>query len=260
MTADHRCSRQLRDQWRRVVLVVVPVLLTPIFMYLSPELRCAFEMCLLNCYLLLNEIPTAISALLPVCLAPLLGPLSTQEVCAIYFGPSQLYFISATVIAVAAAESTLSQRLALHVLARLGPGTGRLVCGTVVGSVLLCFVFNSLVTALLLVALVDSICDELCLVLLDPVIKALPDGRSETTPDMARTMRTESNTGKSGPDGLVPRDPSVLTQVRLGAFAFAICANGAQADSDSPNTGSPAQHIAFICQRKEWSSLWYAAR
>lgn len=239
MTADRRVSRQLRDQWRRVVLIVVPVLLTPIFMYLSPVLRCAFEMCLLNCYLLLKEIPPAISALLPVCLAPLLGPMSTEEVCAIYFGPSQLYFISAAVIAVAAAESMLSRRLALYVLTRLGPGAGWLVGGTVLGSVLLCFVFNSVVTALLLVALVDSICDELCLVLLDPVIKSLTDGRSETTPDMARTTRTESNTNKSG---TVAQYPSVVTQASgatnsaAGAAPFPVPSPAQDAGAEEPES------------------------
>ncbi|KAL3243301.1 hypothetical protein MRX96_020618 [Rhipicephalus microplus] len=187
---DHqrRCPRWLQDNWRRIVLVLVPTLLTPAFMYMSPQLRCVFEICVLNCFLLVSEIPAAISALLPVLLVPLLGPMSTSEVCAIYFGPSQLYFVSATTIAAAMAESTLARRAALHLLVRLGPGTLSLLTAAALGSVLLCFVFHSLVTTLLLVSVVDGVCDELCLVLLDPTIKPLPDTRSDM---MAEPTRAE---------------------------------------------------------------------
>ncbi|XP_075530073.1 solute carrier family 13 member 1-like [Dermacentor variabilis] len=194
-----RCPRWLHEHWRRIVLVVVPALLTPVFVYLSPQLRCVFEICVLNCFLLVNEIPAAISALLPVFLVPILGPMSTEEVCAIYFGPSQLYFVSATTIAAAMAESTLARRAALHLLVRLGPSATRcptvdfcplppsLLTAAALGSVIMCFVFNSLVTTLLLLSVVDGVCDELSLVLLDPHIKPLPDARSDTTGEPTRT-------------------------------------------------------------------------
>ncbi|XP_054921274.1 Na(+)/dicarboxylate cotransporter 3-like isoform X2 [Dermacentor andersoni] len=182
-----RCPRWLHDHWRRIVLVVVPALLTPIFVYLSPQLRCVFEICVLNCFLLVNEIPAAISALLPVFLVPILGPMSTEEVCAIYFGPSQLYFVSATTIAAAMAESTLARRAALHLLVRLGPSATSLLTAAALGSMIMCFVFNSLVTTLLLLSVVDGVCDELSLVLLDPHIKPLPDARSDTMGEPTRT-------------------------------------------------------------------------
>ncbi|KAL1440427.1 hypothetical protein MTO96_009468 [Rhipicephalus appendiculatus] len=222
-----RCPRWLQDNWRRVVLVLVPALLTPVFMYMSPQLRCVFEICVLNCFLLVSEIPTAISALLPVLLVPVLGPMSTSEVCAIYFGPSQLYFVSATTIAAAMAESTLARRAALHLLVRLGPSALILLTAAALGSVLMCFVFHSLVTTLLLVSVVDGVCDELCLVLLDPTIKPLPDARSDTTAEPTRTDKAPtaestradsidtqraSVTDKSVPEAAaLQRPPSVVT-------------------------------------------------
>lgn len=39
------------------------------------------------------------------------------------------------------------------------------------GTVLLCFIFNNYITALLVMPVVDSICDEICLAFLDPTIK-----------------------------------------------------------------------------------------
>ncbi|KFM65583.1 Solute carrier family 13 member 3, partial [Stegodyphus mimosarum] len=77
------CRRILRSINRKlciyVISILLPVILAPLVASPDKESKCAYVLLLVACYWLLEPVPIAATALLPVVLFPLLGVVSSAE-------------------------------------------------------------------------------------------------------------------------------------------------------------------------------------
>ncbi|XP_064459279.1 solute carrier family 13 member 1-like isoform X2 [Ornithodoros turicata] len=161
------------EHWRRILSFGLPAVLTPVIMLLPvpTSFCCMYATAMLDVLFLLNALPSTMIALMPAFLIPVFGPMSTGDVAAVYFAKNQLFFLGCLSIAAAFYESTLSRRCALLVLTKIGSDGRRVMSFVVLCTVLSGYFFNTYLTSLLMLPVVDSLSDEICQVLLDPSLK-----------------------------------------------------------------------------------------
>jgi sodium-dependent dicarboxylate transporter 2/3/5 len=144
--------------WRLVLAVCIAALcwwlgrLLPLPANKDPDVACRllFVVGLTAASWLLAAMPIAAASLLPLALLPLLGVESTAKLTAGYGDPILWLFGGGFVLAMAVERSSLHRRLALRVVATLGPYPRRLVLGFFLAATCISMWINNTSVALLL--------------------------------------------------------------------------------------------------------------
>ncbi|XP_035827394.1 protein I'm not dead yet-like [Aplysia californica] len=85
--------KQLRESWRALVVILTPVVLSPLVIpgdQASSESKCAYMLIIVSIYWITESLPLPVTALLPVALCPLLGIMSSKTACKFIFAVSGL--------------------------------------------------------------------------------------------------------------------------------------------------------------------------
>ena len=115
-----------------------------------PASRLLFVTALTTSCWLLSAMPIAAASLLPLALLPLLAVQSTSEVTHGYGNPILWLFGGGFVLAMAVERSSLHRRIALRIVAALGPYPSRIVLGFFLAATCVSMFVNNTATALLL--------------------------------------------------------------------------------------------------------------
>lgn len=84
------------------------------------EMRCGYVILIMAIFWVTEALPLHVTALVPVFAFPLLGILSTKEVCSSYMEDPVMLFFGALMLASAIEQSGLNKRIALFILLYVG--------------------------------------------------------------------------------------------------------------------------------------------
>lgn len=105
-----------------------------------------------------EAIPVAATALLPLCILPMMGVLKPVEAAAPYADPIIFLFIGGFMIAAAIEQSGLHRRIAIHVLLLVGSSPAAIVGGFMLATTLLSMWISNTATALMMTPIALAVC------------------------------------------------------------------------------------------------------
>lgn len=127
----------------------------------SKAAGCFYVLLLMASYWLLEALPMAITAMLPVIFFPLFGILPSSAVCLEYMRDTVMIFLGSLVAAAAVEESNLHQRIALKVMKLFGTQPQWLSLGFMVNTMFLSMWISNTAATALMIPIVDAVLIEL---------------------------------------------------------------------------------------------------
>ncbi|XP_037034217.1 solute carrier family 13 member 4-like [Bradysia coprophila] len=155
----------LRKLWRFFLIIITPILLLPVIFLdgigeqnESKKFKCAYVILLMAVFWMLELLPLAVTALLPVALFPFFGIQSTGAVAANYMRETAMMFIGGISLALGIQYSGLHKRIALKIILAIGSSPRRLLLGILVTSMSIsCVVVVNTAVAAMMVPIINGI-------------------------------------------------------------------------------------------------------
>ncbi|XP_021954055.1 solute carrier family 13 member 5 isoform X3 [Folsomia candida] len=148
--------------WRFIVLVGLPLVLIPLLLIDEADepgkkFRCAYVILLMAIYWMVEAIPLAVTAFLPIVLFPLFGVQDTASVSKNYMKETNMMFVGGLIIALAVEYCNLHKRVALRVLTIVGSSPIRLMLGIMFTTAFLSMWISNTATTAMMVPIVLQI-------------------------------------------------------------------------------------------------------
>ncbi|KAK7080784.1 hypothetical protein SK128_008058 [Halocaridina rubra] len=148
--------------WRSFVMVLLPLLLLPLpVISATKEARCGYVIMVMAGYWVAEVLPIPVTGIIPVFAFPLLGILSTGELCMVYMKETNMLFIGGLTVAISVEACNLHQRIALFVILHVGQSPRRLMAGFMMTTMFLSMWISNTATTAMMVPIVDAILMEL---------------------------------------------------------------------------------------------------
>jgi len=121
----------------------------------------AFLLLLMAVLWVTEATPLPVTALLPVILLPVLGIMSTDDVCLTYLKESNMMFIGSLMVAISVEQCGLHQRIALQALLTIGTSPRLLMLGFMLPTAFLSMWISNTATTSMMVPIVEAVLVEL---------------------------------------------------------------------------------------------------
>ncbi|KAL3982687.1 Sodium:sulfate symporter transmembrane region family protein [Acanthocheilonema viteae] len=235
-----------------LTLALTPIILLPIlfsFPQSQNEAKCGYCIGIMAIYWVMEVLPLAITALLPMVLYPLLGLMASDDVAQMYLPDISFLFIGGLMIAVAVQKCKLHNRVALFVLTVVPPQPCWIMFGFMLVTAFLSMWISNTATAALMVPIANSVIIELAKSnckneINDSLVSeaVIEDRHNENSDGRRKSLGTFST---RDPTDVLSKDEYHMAKGLLISIAFAANIGGA-----GTITGTPS-NLVLMGQIKE---------
>ncbi|MFH4978629.1 hypothetical protein AB6A40_005338 [Gnathostoma spinigerum] len=105
---------------RTLWIIIIPLIFSPLLLNKSPPLRCLYGVFVIAALWVTEVVPLAVTSLLPILIFPLLGLITSKEICMNYIKDASVLFICTLMLSLAVENCKLHRRIALFMLSKIG--------------------------------------------------------------------------------------------------------------------------------------------
>ncbi|CAI4229626.1 unnamed protein product [Auanema sp. JU1783] len=123
--------REIRTYFKTLWIIIAPMILSPLAFF-GTEGKCCYCIFLMSCYWVVEVVPLAVTAFLPLVILPFMGVLPIKKVASSYLSDTNMLFVTSLMLSVAVEECRLHKRIALKLLTYVGAKPQWLMAGFMV--------------------------------------------------------------------------------------------------------------------------------
>ncbi|XP_037935267.1 protein I'm not dead yet isoform X2 [Teleopsis dalmanni] len=152
----------LSNHWKGLVVFLVPLLCLPVMLQNNtPAYRCMYLLLVMAIYWVTEALPLYVTSMIPIVAFPVMGIMSSDVTCRLYFKDTLVMFIGGIMVALAIEYCNLHKRLALRVIQIVGCSPRRLHFGLIFVTMLLSMWISNAACTAMMCPIIQAVLEEL---------------------------------------------------------------------------------------------------
>ncbi|XP_022221423.2 protein I'm not dead yet isoform X2 [Drosophila obscura] len=157
-----KCSNFFSNHWKGLVVFLVPLLCLPIMLLNNtPEYRCMYLLLVMAVFWVTEALPLYVTSMIPIVAFPVMGIMSSDQTCRLYFKDTLVMFMGGIMVALAVEYCNLHKRLALRVIQIVGCSPRRLHFGLIMVTMFLSMWISNAACTAMMCPIIQAVLEEL---------------------------------------------------------------------------------------------------
>ncbi|KMZ00449.1 protein I'm not dead yet isoform X1 [Drosophila simulans] len=157
-----KCSNFFSNHWKGLVVFLVPLLCLPVMLLNEgAEFRCMYLLLVMAIFWVTEALPLYVTSMIPIVAFPIMGIMSSDQTCRLYFKDTLVMFMGGIMVALAVEYCNLHKRLALRVIQIVGCSPRRLHFGLIMVTMFLSMWISNAACTAMMCPIIQAVLEEL---------------------------------------------------------------------------------------------------
>ncbi|XP_030388398.1 protein I'm not dead yet [Scaptodrosophila lebanonensis] len=177
------------NHWKGLVVFLVPLLCLPvILLHDTPAYRCMYLLMIMASFWVTEALPLYVTSMIPIVAFPVMGIMSSDVTCRLYFKDTLVMFMGGIMVALAVEYCNLHKRLALRVIQIVGCSPRRLHFGLIFVTMFLSMWISNAACTAMMCPIIQAVLEELqaqglCKIYHEPQYQIVGSNKNKSTED-----------------------------------------------------------------------------
>lgn len=161
-SCGERSKRFFSFHWKGLIVFLTPLLCLPVMLFNNtPEYRCMYLLIVMAIFWVTEALPLYVTSMIPIIAFPIMGIMSSDQTCRLYFKDTLVMFMGGIMVALAIEYCNLHKRLALRVIQIVGCSPRRLHFGLIFVCMFLSMWISNAACTAMMCPIIQAVLEEL---------------------------------------------------------------------------------------------------